>query len=187
MFLAHDFDAFALVFFQQYSTCNHDRRAGCKDQIVLYEYQEKRSASSPIRFLEGFHGYLHTDGYAAYKSLAGTVIVGCLAHARRYFYDAVQVLSKEELERSIANEGLMRLERILLTDKALKDLDPDERKNRRLKRDQASFGRALSVGKYAECAAKIQTWEWTDISEKSEAVYLQCPPGRETGNDDQSR
>src|SRR5699024_7135765 len=30
--------------------------------IVLYDYQKTRAAKHPIRFLEGFQGYLHVDG-----------------------------------------------------------------------------------------------------------------------------
>jgi len=32
--------------------------------IVLYEYQPSRKAEHAEKFLEGFSGYLHADGYA---------------------------------------------------------------------------------------------------------------------------
>jgi len=35
------------------------------------------------RFLSGFSGCLHVDGYAGYDSLPGMTLVGCWAHARR--------------------------------------------------------------------------------------------------------
>lgn len=31
--------------------------------IVLYDYKTSRSGDNAKAFLEGFHGYLHTDGY----------------------------------------------------------------------------------------------------------------------------
>lgn len=57
--------------------------------IVLYEYQPDRKADNPISFLKGFQGYLHMDGYQAYGKLENVTMVGCWAHARRKFDEAV--------------------------------------------------------------------------------------------------
>ena len=38
--------------------------------IVLYEYQPSRKAEHAEKFLEGFSGYLHADGYRGYYKLA---------------------------------------------------------------------------------------------------------------------
>ena len=40
-------------------------------------------------FLEGYHGYLETDGYQGYNSLPDIKRCSCWAHIRRYFIDAV--------------------------------------------------------------------------------------------------
>jgi transposase len=59
--------------------------------LVLYEYHPTREGIVPMEFLEGFKGYLQTDGYAAYISPAAKyelVHVGCFAHARREFHKA---------------------------------------------------------------------------------------------------
>ena len=46
------------------------RTSGDTDKlIVLYEYQPGRGAKHPKAFLEGYKGYLHTDGYAVYHGL----------------------------------------------------------------------------------------------------------------------
>ena len=46
--------------------------------IVLYEYQPDRKAEHAKKFLEGFSGYLHTDGYAGYHGLSDDItVVGC--------------------------------------------------------------------------------------------------------------
>lgn len=45
--------------------------------IILYEYQPGRSGEYPKRFLEGFLGYLHTDGYAGYNQMPGITRCGC--------------------------------------------------------------------------------------------------------------
>lgn len=46
-------------------------------QIVLYEYQPTREAIHPKKFLLGFSGYLHVDGYDAYDTLTDVKLAGC--------------------------------------------------------------------------------------------------------------
>jgi len=44
---------------------------GPPDQpILLYDYDPSRSQRVPIRLLEGFEGYLLTDGYEAFRGSA---------------------------------------------------------------------------------------------------------------------
>jgi transposase len=61
---------------------------------VLFEWRTDRSREGPENFLKPFRGKLQTDGYAAYESLAGEregelVLIGCWAHARRGFHEAL--------------------------------------------------------------------------------------------------
>ena len=44
----------------------------------------------PAKFLAGYRGFIHADGYAGYNPLyaAGATHVGCWMHARRYFFEA---------------------------------------------------------------------------------------------------
>ena len=61
--------------------------------VVLYDYDPGRGAMVPLRLLEGFKGYLQTDGYAGYNAVVtadGLTHIGCMAHARRKFSDAVK-------------------------------------------------------------------------------------------------
>ncbi|OWZ82619.1 hypothetical protein CDO51_13190, partial [Natranaerobius trueperi] len=37
--------------------------------IVLYDYQTTRASKHPIKFLKGFKGYLHVDGYPGYNDI----------------------------------------------------------------------------------------------------------------------
>ena len=61
--------------------------------IVLYEYQPSRAREHPREFLKGFKGYLVTDAYAGYNDIPD-VIVGCWAHARRGFDEAIKAAGK---------------------------------------------------------------------------------------------
>ncbi len=58
-------------------------------EILLYGYSPTRSGSHAREFLEGYHGYLETDGYQGYNSLPGIKRSSCWARIRRYFIDAV--------------------------------------------------------------------------------------------------
>ncbi len=60
---------------------------------VWFEWREGRGAQGPMKTLRGFTGeYLQSDGYAAYVGVAqalGVEHVGCWAHARRKFVEAL--------------------------------------------------------------------------------------------------
>lgn len=60
--------------------------------IVLYDYQETRAGIHPKTFLHGFTGYLQVDGYPGYEQVPNVRLVGCWAHARRKFTDALTAL-----------------------------------------------------------------------------------------------
>lgn len=59
---------------------------------VLFVYNIGRSREAPENVLENFSGTLQTDGYRAYQSLrtkGEITLLGCMAHARRYFEKAL--------------------------------------------------------------------------------------------------
>lgn len=58
--------------------------------VVLFEYRPGRGHEHPERFLAGFEGAVMTDGYAAWRMLKGITHLGCMAHARRYFDEALK-------------------------------------------------------------------------------------------------
>ena len=81
----------------------HDRR-GENHQGYLWQYGKPggetvfdfclgRGREGPRKFLGNWEGILQTDGYSAYDHIGGPklVHVGCWAHARRKFVDAVKV------------------------------------------------------------------------------------------------
>ena len=84
------------------------RTSGDVDEpIVLYEYQPGRGAKHPKEFLAGYKGYLHTDGYTGYHDLGEAItVVGCWAHMRRKFDEAVKSLPKGKTKGSSASQGL---------------------------------------------------------------------------------
>ena len=96
--------------------------------IVLYDYQETRKKEHPKQFLQGFTGYLHVDGYSGYHDVEDVTLVGCWAHARRKFDEAIQSLPKaEQKEMTTARVGLDYCNRLFKIERGLKDATPEER------------------------------------------------------------
>ena len=60
-----------------------------KEQIVLFHYSPTRAGDTAKEFLEGFRGYLMTDGYSGYNKLKNCTRTSCWAHIRRYLIDAI--------------------------------------------------------------------------------------------------
>ncbi len=100
--------------------------------IVLYEYQPSRRKEHPKAFLEGFKGYLHTDGYDGYHSLPdGVIIVGCWAHVRRKFDEALKTLQEKSRGNSNAMRGKRFCDKLFTLERKFSDLPPDERYKQR--------------------------------------------------------
>ena len=112
------------------------RTSGDTDKpIVLYEYQPGRGAKHPKEFLAGYTGYLHTDGYAGYHDLGEDItVVGCWAHARRKFDEAVKSLPKGKAKGSSASQGLAYCNLLFAIEQGLseKNATEKERYNERL-------------------------------------------------------
>ncbi len=102
--------------------------------IVMYEYQAGRGGSHPEAFLKGFKGYLHTDGYGGYHRLPKEImVVGCWAHARRKFDEAMKALPKKEAKGSTAAQGLAYCSLLFEIEQGLTETSAQERQEQRLK------------------------------------------------------
>ena len=109
------------------------RTSGCaKHSIVLYEYQPTRSSSHPKRFLNGWQGYLHTDGYSGYHVLPDITIIGCFAHVRRKFDDALKGMPADLRAASSAAKGQRFFNQLFELEREFEGLPPDEKRQKRL-------------------------------------------------------
>jgi transposase len=54
---------------------------------IVFEYSPNHAETYPIEFLRDFLGFLQCDAYPGYNKVRA-IVVGCWAHARRYFFDA---------------------------------------------------------------------------------------------------
>jgi transposase len=76
--------------------------------MVLYRYQPTRSGEVALKFLDGYRGYIQSDGYVGYDHLTqkpGIVLLGCMVHARRKFMAVIKVRKKERGKQA-ATKGL---------------------------------------------------------------------------------
>jgi len=97
--------------------------------VVLYHYDPGRGAEVAKRLLEGFKGYLQTDGYDGYNAAVAEndlVHVGCMAHARRKFNDAVKAQGKNK-KRGKAHRGLTLIQKLYRVEKQARKLTPEKR------------------------------------------------------------
>jgi transposase len=96
--------------------------------IVLYEYQPDRGHRHPQKFLAGFAGYIHVDGYEAYHHLLADILpVGCWAHVRRHFFNLYKALPEESRAGSLAAKGLQYCDRLFELERQMADLPPEQR------------------------------------------------------------
>jgi transposase len=105
--------------------------------IAIYEYQETRSSSHPKKFLERFKGYLHTDGYSGYHNLPPNItVVGCWAHLRRKFDEAVKSAPPEERAGLPSQKGLDYCNKLFSLEREFEALPHEERYSKRLEQSK---------------------------------------------------
>ena len=82
---------------------------------TVFDFCLHRGREGPKRFLGNWEGILQTDGYQAYDGVGGRklVHVGCWAHARRKFVDAVKVNPQD----AAAVTMVMRMDALFLVDR----------------------------------------------------------------------
>ena len=101
--------------------------------IVLYNYKPGRKGEYAKEFLKGYKGFLHCDGYQGYNSLEDVTRIGCIAHLRRKFFDAIPVNKSEGSHNLPAEVGVRYLNQLFDIERTLKDYNPTTKKEKRLK------------------------------------------------------
>ena len=104
--------------------------------IVLFEYDPTRSSKVPVRLFSEFKGYLQTDGYDAYNAvtkISDIKRVGCFAHVRRKFVEAINSLTAKYRKNHSAFDAIAFIKRIYDIEDKLKNATIDEKKETRQK------------------------------------------------------
>ena len=117
------------------------QRGGPPDSpVILYDYDPSRSQSVPLRLLEGFRGYLQTDAYEGYGAVCRTnnlISVGCLAHARRKFDEALKAqrtVDPDKQKSTLAASALKQIQALYRIEREIMSLPTAERYTARQER-----------------------------------------------------
>ena len=100
-------------------------------RAVVYDFCESRAGEHARTFLGDWKGSLVCDDFSGYKALlaAGVTEVGCLAHARRKFFDLHAANQSQ-----IAQSALEQLARIYEIERETKEFSAEERMDVRRER-----------------------------------------------------
>lgn len=116
------------------------QRGGPPDRpVVRYHYYPTRAHTVPLGLLDGFEGYLQADGYEAYAVAVarhpGITLVGCFAHARRKFDEAVK--AQKTPKPGKAHQGLAYIRRLYAIEKRLREGHASAEEIYRARQEQA--------------------------------------------------
>lgn len=147
-----------------------------QEPLVVAEYKPDRGGHNPADFLADFSGYLHTDGFRGYHNLPSRiVVVGCWAHVRRNWNDALQALkdiNKESRQSSMEWKGKRYCDALFAMEREWAGLDADERHRRRQQRLKPLMNEFFSWA--AHVPARPKSLLGKAISYMfSEKIYLQ--------------
>ena len=89
--------------------------------ILVFDYQPGRHGVHARNFLEDWQGHLMVDDYAGYKALfaEGVTELGCLAHARRKFFDLYAAN-----QSPVAAEALRRIGELYDVERQAQGMNP---------------------------------------------------------------
>lgn len=105
------------------------RNANTGDVIFHYDLGS-RSSETALKLLKDFNGTIQTDGYQAYdrfEGMKGKKMLGCWAHARRKFFDALTE------NKQLATEGIEFIAKLYKIEDETRDNTDQERAERRQK------------------------------------------------------
>ena len=115
------------------------QRGGPPDKtIILYDYAPTRSQRVPVDLLGDYSGYLQTDGYDGYNKVClenGIIQLGCWAHAKRKFDQAIAAQGKLKSKKvPLASQALQRIRLLYRIETQAKSLTPEQRNELRQSR-----------------------------------------------------
>lgn len=97
---------------------------------VVFEFTHTRQAIHPQRFLKDYRGYLQIDAYSGYDALLSggqVVAVGCLAHARRKFFEVARQHALAGLPPGLAAQAVAWIAKLYEIESDIKDHPPDHK------------------------------------------------------------
>ena len=112
-------------------------RGGLADKpVVWFHYSEERTAAVARELIGDFTGYVQSDGYGAYDSACknnkNLMQLGCCAHGRRYFVEAVNAQPIDQIDQiTRAHQGVAFFDKLYQLEDEIKHLPPEEKYQQR--------------------------------------------------------
>jgi len=101
------------------------------EPVVIFDYDPSRGHEVPLRLLDGYEGYLQTDGYVGYDTVSKKlklVQVGCWDHCRRKFKDAQSAQPKtSQGMQTKADIALVKIGKLYRIERKIKSLPAEEK------------------------------------------------------------
>jgi len=103
--------------------------------VLLFHYDPSRGQGVALELLAGFRGFLQSDGFEVYAAIAAGEpdsirLIGCFAHARRKFDEALKAQGKPT-KTGKAHMGLAFIQRLYRVETQLREVDPETRARER--------------------------------------------------------
>jgi transposase len=103
--------------------------------LVVMDYQRGRGRAGPRKWLAGYEGALQTDGYTVYDEFFAKEEItphGCMAHARRYFFEA------KDSDPEWADHALVEIQKLFAIERTLKESGASHEKRLRVRKEKAA-------------------------------------------------
>src|SRR3990172_5453883 len=115
------------------------RGGDVKRPALVFHYDPSRSGDVPKKYLDGYQGYIQTDGYQGYNVVGerfGIVHLGCWVHVRRKFKDVNKAKAKGDKKKGYADEAIEYIQQIyaIESEADVKELTAVERHQLRQKK-----------------------------------------------------
>ena len=105
-----------------------------EQRMVLFDYRPGRASKWPREILKNYNGFIQTDGYSGYDEFekhSGITMVGCMAHARRYFEKAL------DNDKSVAEYFLNELQKVYEVEREIKEENKTKQEILSLRKEQS--------------------------------------------------
>ena len=106
---------------------------------LVFKYHPSRSGQVPLAFLNGYKGYVQTDGFNGYEALGrqpGIILLGCWAHARRKFDKVIKAMGSPR-KQSAADQALDYIRQLYGIEKLASQKGLDAERKKQLRQQEA--------------------------------------------------
>lgn len=120
------------------------------DPIYIYQFSENRKIDKTVTLLNDYKGYFICDGYPGYDALPEEVngeiqIQRCWVHMRRYFFDCLKSIKKENIVNSKAYPVVKKIDEMFKIEAQMRENEftVDQIKSKRNSKEYTSLLKEL--------------------------------------------